>query len=472
MWPSVVKEFRALFPLWIASIVAIALYALTGNRTIQGLAVFGYVFGSLALGAHVIGYEHSHRTLGVLLSQPIDRRRLLLAKFAVLTPLLLTMGVAARYLIVREFRPGPDLHIVSLGMLGGLFVAPWLTMLSRNQLAGVMLTGMAGGSSLVATTLLAAKMSGRNLDQAEQLGVEIWLPMMYAFAALSAILAWRTFMRLEAIDGAGTQIHLPRWFRAAERARGGHPVWLLIKKELRLQQLTFVMAGLFVAGWAVLTIRAYLAADGLLRSGGSIVDVLTAIYLAAMALLVGSLASAEERQCGMLESQQLLPMRARAQWVIKAGVAVALALLLAIGLPAVLAYAGGPAQWLRGVLPHPGISALLIVVLTACSLYVSSLSTSGVRALAVAFPFVVAAFTLVQFIEAAMSRRFFNSTPYVDLAVTVAAVAFTALLLSFAGANHRRSERSVRRVLWQVSWAAAIIVIGLPLITAILALTI
>ena len=33
------------------------------------------------------------------------------------------------------------------------------------------------------------------------------------------------------------------------RVRKRHPLWLLTKKELRLQQLSFVVAGLYVLGW-------------------------------------------------------------------------------------------------------------------------------------------------------------------------------------------------------------------------------
>ena len=53
-------------------------------------------------------------------------------------------------------------------------------------------------------------------------------------------------------------------------------------------------------------------------------------------ILIGSLASAEERQLGTLEWQTLLPSPAWQQWAVKVGVTFGLALLLGVGLPALL----------------------------------------------------------------------------------------------------------------------------------------
>src|SRR5439155_12714055 len=66
---------------------------------------------------------------------------------------------------------------------------------------------------------------------------------------------WRMFRRLEAIDGRGPDVRLPQWLRwrtttrtETTAFRNRHPLWLLATKELRLQQLAFVVAGLYVLG--------------------------------------------------------------------------------------------------------------------------------------------------------------------------------------------------------------------------------
>ncbi len=48
----------------------------------------------MALGAQSFGHEYSHRTLGLLLSQPADRRRLFLYKLGVLFVMLATLAAA------------------------------------------------------------------------------------------------------------------------------------------------------------------------------------------------------------------------------------------------------------------------------------------------------------------------------------------------------------------------------------------
>ena len=468
LWPSIAKEFRALLPLWAACMLAIGLYPLADSNIIESVAVLAYAFGSLALGAHVIGHEHAHHTLGILLAQPIDRRRLLLTKLAVLSPLLATMGLAAWLVLPAWSEPQTRLSPAFLPPLGALFAAPWFTMLFRNPHGGALVTSMVAAWSLLVTTMMTAAVRGVSYGEAEQAAFEVWLPAIYAFGVVTAIPAWRMFMRLEAIEGGGREIHLPRWFGTAASPRAGNPVWQLVKKELRLQQLAFVMAGLYVATWAAWSLRMSLAVESM-EPAERIAGPLMAVYLAGVALLVGSLASAEERRCGMLESQQLLPMSASRQWAIKTAVALVVALAIAIGLPAMLVLAGGPAGALRGELPQPLMGAALIVMVTTCSLYVSSLSSSGVRALAAAFAFVMATFVLLEFVGREMVRRFSHSITDVDgPAIILTSVTFTAILMAFAAANHRTSSWTARRVVWQLACAAAVIVVGFPLIVAVI----
>ena len=72
----------------------------TATRSIA-IGLLAFAFGSVALGAQSFGHEYSHRTLGLLLSQPIDRRRLFLYKLAVLFVMLLTL-TAVTLLMFRD----------------------------------------------------------------------------------------------------------------------------------------------------------------------------------------------------------------------------------------------------------------------------------------------------------------------------------------------------------------------------------
>ena len=154
-----------------------------------------------------------------------------------------------------------------------------------------------------------------------------------------------------------------------------------------------------------------------------------------LAWLIGSLASAEERHLGTLEWQTLLPVAAWQQWMVKAGVTLGLALLLAIGLPMLFAIDG------------PQLNPVyigIVVVLATGSLYVSSLCSSGLRTLTVSGPAILLVFLPL--------GRFIRPYGYVLMSPMDALVLAGLLVLSlrFAFENHRSAERNLRRVGWQV----------------------
>ena len=98
---------------------------------------------------------------------------------------------------------------------------------------------------------------------------------------------------------------------------------------------------------------------------------LTGLYGGIVTVLIGSLASAEERDFGTLESQLLLPIASSTQWAVKVGVTLGLALLFAVGVPALIVGSNGRAirinEWY----------ACAILILAVMSLYVSSLCSTG-----------------------------------------------------------------------------------------------
>jgi len=271
------------------------------------------------------------------------------------------------------------------------------------------------------------------------------------------VLSWRTFMRLEVIEGGGREIHLiPDWFRTPQQTRHRRPVWAMIAKELRLQQLTFVMAGVYVTGEVV---RSILERGGYIRANEGLQDVMIPIYFGAIALVAGSLASAEERHHGMIEAQLLVPIGAHRQWAIKAGIAVTLAIVLGLGVPMLLATAGGAGPFRTW--SHNGLWALVIVALTACGLYVSSLSTNAARALMLAGPLALGLHMLVVW---------FVDPQLPEVIIYGGGSGVVGLLIALSGVNHRQVDRSYRRTALQVSAVAALIAVGLPALTSVLRL--
>ncbi|HEU4892389.1 MAG TPA: hypothetical protein VFT47_12620, partial [Vicinamibacterales bacterium] len=125
-------------------------------------------------------------------------------------------------------------------------------------------------------------------------------------------------------------VHAQTSSAAAERqVRRRHPFWLLLRKEIHLQQLTVIIVAIYIVMWVAVW------ALGHQTPGRQpvLLQPLTMLYLGILSILIGSVASAEERQLGTLASQLLLPMAAWKQWTIKAGTALALAVLLSIAQP-------------------------------------------------------------------------------------------------------------------------------------------
>ena len=154
--------------------------------------------------------------------------------------------------------------------------------------------------------------------------------------------------------------------------------------------------------------------------------------------MIGSLASAEERQFGTLEWQLLLPLAAWKQWLVKVGVVLGLAMLLLVGLPAlVLAGRSGP-------LDNTLWYMCAILLLTCTSLYISSLNTTGLRALLLSVPVSLVTLAMMAALSSMLGLRRLSPAPVVLFA------GFLAVVLYFAFVNHRSAERGAWRIGQQV----------------------
>jgi hypothetical protein len=194
---------------------------------------------------------------------------------------------------------------------------------------------------------------------------------------------------------------------------------------------------------------------------------LSGLYAAVLALVVGSIASAEERRLGMLDWQLLVPIRATTQWLIKVAVAFALFLALGVLMPWVVVELVGA----RHDLNQRAATVLLagLFALLAGSLYVSTLCRSGITALVLSLPVVMASWLWVITVSIATwrylhMRRFAHPWAGPDAQVTlVLAVGLVAILLTLGARNHRSVDVPWTRVLLQslmlVLWLTVSVVI-------------
>ena len=486
------KEARGLGSTWLtaaALLVAVG-FVETGLDTVldvqqpragaRQLTVLCYVGACALLGALSIGQEFTDRTLAALLAQPAARSSVLLHKLGVVAAMLLALGGLAwvhgltPLAVARawpEVSPTGRVLVTVLPVLGGVLLTPCLTLLTRSALAGCVFTiglsfAMVIGSQAAVPWLYG---DAATLAQATARFLDVFVHTMLAVVVVSALLMWRLFMRLEAIEGRGLELHLPAWLFPAwlfkgrvhlAAARSARSVWeQMLGKELHLQQMTFVVSGLYVAAWlAVVLVGVSLFPT---RRAGYMTAA-TLLHAGAIPLLAGSLASAEERQLGTLGWQVLLPIAAWRQWAVKAAVVLVLPLGLAIGVPAILyaLFASGAEPVRFGWPPAAAIAAVATV-----SLYASSLSTNGVRALLASSAAIAGSFLVAQI---TMNNVLPDWTPLAwDLPNAAWAVLYAASAAVFAWLlwlgmkNHGSAERGAKRVLKQVAALGAVAVVAM-----------
>ncbi|HJU44746.1 MAG TPA: hypothetical protein VJ691_18105 [Vicinamibacterales bacterium] len=457
--PLLVKELRALLPLWAGTLAALAVAFAWRYRSISDLGVIGYVGGVAALGAHAIGHEYGYRTLPILLAQPAPRLRLFAAKYMVLTGMLVTIAAVAAFVFTTDAFRGNDAPItIILPLLAALFTTPLFTMMCRSTLAGVVL-GVSGPMTIWVLTMVIAWWGfGIDGDTVTTWFRQRWVLLAAIACPVFATLTWRAFTRMEAIDGLPATLTLPRWLSARPGMRRRAPWRALIAKEIHLQQMTIVITLFYGVIWLMgVGLRDTVPASVVLP-----LEAVLLLYCLGLALVIGAVASAEERQQGTLEAQLLQPVGALAQWMIKCIVVLSLAILLGVVLPAVL-IAGFSRE------PSLGLSkylVLLVILLTSSALYISSLVGSGVKAMTWSLPVAIGVAMFIQTTRTAIasaSMRLGQPLPTDHTEATTVAIVLLPLLvmpplLWFGFVNHTSAEHPLGRTAAQVGVLTVLVV--------------
>jgi len=480
------KELRQLLPWWAAvATTMVVLGELSARQPRSDVKFFfdsellflaSYFAGAVALGALAIGHEYSHRTLTSLLAQPIDRKHLLWRKLSILAIVLLALALVARWqvpaMIIEGNGLGTDVALFGLPLLLAVSIAPWSTMVSRGPLAGAIFTLAAPFLLTIVTHNLATAAGMPSLlGMPEIEPPETFMWCILALGIVGVVMTWRSFMRLQAIDGPHAEIDVPALLPRSDRQTGTATrvqteTEQLVRKELRLHQGTFLIAAAYVVIWAGIALGRVFDPkfmDGLLTAAH-------VMYALLVSLMAGATASAEERKLVTADWQLLLPISSWWPWAIKAGTAFALAAALGIGLPYLL----GRIHPFPDHLPEVGRGFSVALMMTcAFALYVSSLSTGGMRAFLTSMPVVAGAWAA--FWTIFRSASWMLSAPLLALlrpyrsSLQVHAPVFrelaswsdvefvvitVGLLLAFSAANHRTVDRSRPRIIRQGCWIA------------------
>lgn len=422
------KEARALLPVWLLTAGSVALAVSLGGElgpaAAELPAVAPWLVMAAALGAVAIGHEFQHGTLGLLLAQPVARRRVLAIKLGVLATMSLPLvGIAAAIGGARD---------AALVVAVGLLLTPSLTLICRSALSGLALA-LSVPAVLWATGHIAAgvRYGWLSTDPAQFAAYrEAWLWWGTVATAFVAS-AWlrRTFVRLEAIDAggaSGTATVTPTAWSPA--ARGWSRAWpiQLVRKELHLYLLVYWVTALYVLIWAALVFGPTDDIDitRLLRAT-------TDWFILLVPLLIGALSCAEERSHGTVAMQLLLPVPLWRQWLVKLLVVAAVSLVVAEILPSVLPSVEVSA-WLSGAWSMAHWRGATLPIMAAAT-YVSSWSgVSGLRALALSM---------------ALTPIFLSGLGGVDLLADLVGPWFEALARSTV---ERESVLGMLRTLWRI----------------------
>ena len=399
------KEGRALAPIWLVGVATVIVSGQTG-QPVLGLAAFA--LGAIALGVYSVGHEYAHRTLTALLAQPLSRSRLLLSKAIVLATSLAALTLVAALTLLPADAWGSWtstttatrwwLWLVVLTPALGLCIAPWLTMLSRSVMGGLVFTLAVPAALWIAAQLTRVATIGFTTAPFEYGPA---LTVMIAGIAVVSVVALvhgrAMFVGLEALDAPREIASSMRRSTSTAahtevRSQRHHPAVMLVRKEVRLYALALVVAGIYALVWIAMRLTrmdAYIA--------GQSFQTISEFYGLFIALLVGAVASAEERALGTHDWQILQPWAQWKQVGIKVGVVAIVAMTLGLVVPIALE-AAFPLIADTG---HAGLRTLsqlfyyfgygeripiAILFVALFSFYVSTLCVGGLRALLLSLP--------------------------------------------------------------------------------------
>jgi hypothetical protein len=409
MKTRLIKEALSLLPAWLVGLaLPLGLWlSRNSDREIVALLSISVWLGCALVGAYSFGHEYNHRTMALLLSQPISRRQIWYEKMLVLGIALFTLCLFPTKLLLSSVSSDIVGQEILLGVaapaLCAFAASPALTLWLKHTLAAVLfaplLPFLLGAIIWGAARVLAPN---ETAELAEAPGT-IWM-LVAGYAGLMYLFGCCQFKRLQSRDALGKDLQLG-WVKtgltflvelATLKSRG--PYASLVKKELLLHKLNFLLAMMLCLASVGAVVVKRLWPD---ISGPALLIPLS-VYCLVIPFTIGALTVAEERHLGLHEWQLTLPVARWKQWTVKIGLAYALMVLLGILLP------WGIEQWLYlptglqvpysdpdSFYSHLHIVAYIFATMTI-ALYASSFSSNTIRAAIMAVGMSVATLTVNQ----------------------------------------------------------------------------
>lgn len=330
----ILKEARPLLWPWCAVVMVGALPLVHPLHWVPNVSVIGYFAGILGLATLPFGNEFEHRTLSLLLSQPVGRMEIWGEKLIVTVIAILSAGlVLSLALRATSFHLAPqEIAFAGAWIVAGTASATFWTLFTRSTVGGVALN--IGVQSFLCFVIpwanLTEGLRARGyLAPGSHLVVSTITFVFLCYVGGMVWLGGRTLARLQATGGMGSDDLLmagpdvlPGAWAGWLRCRPTGAVLNLIRKELRLLRPVWLISLLAALCWACLALYALLFEQGYSKNFETAVVIVGVVSTLMIAILAGSMSLGEERTSGTHAWHLTLPVPSRLQWLIKLCVAL------------------------------------------------------------------------------------------------------------------------------------------------------
>ena len=350
------KEARPLLWPWCGVIIAGVLPLVPAAHSIAWISPIGFFAGIPLLASLSLGNEFQHRTLSLLLAQPIDRMEIWGEKLSVTVVAVLSAALVffvawrvAAHQLVPE-----DPVIAGAWIIGTIASATFWTLFARSTPGGLALNMAVHTVILVAWANLPERIRLTGYPSTASLTfISIAAFVFLCYAGVMLWLGRRTLARFQVMASmAGDDLlmagphMMPGVLTGWLRCRPNGVVLNLIRKELRLLRplwlITLLAAALLaVLGWIWLTLFGLAPERGSTKSLPAAVGMVGGFSSLLIAILAGSLSLGEERTSGRQSWHMTQPVSVRRQWLIKLSVAMFASFVCAVLLPVLVLIAGG-----------------------------------------------------------------------------------------------------------------------------------
>ena len=338
----ILKEARPLLWPWCAVALAGVLPLL---QPLHGIAepihFIGFLVGLPLLATLSFGNEFQHRTLSLLLTQPVDRMQIWGEKLSVTAVAVLSAALVFFLGWRAELQLAPGLWLFAGACtLASIASAPFWTLVARSTLGGITLGYAVPYFLFVVWAGLTDWESFRPPAIAS-----------FVFLGYAGVMLWlgrRKLARFQVTGGvAGDDLLMagaglvPAAWAGWFRCRPTGAVLNLVRKELRLLRPLWLLTLLALLGWICVTLLGPVPAP----EGGPAKPLQVAVVLLGtlswlIAILAGSLSLGEERTSGTHSWHLTLPVSARRQWLLKLFLALVAAPVCAVLLPVLVVSTG------------------------------------------------------------------------------------------------------------------------------------